>query len=60
MVQSIRAFASHAEGLLFKSQPRQTRIAKTGSESSTAKRSVTNVGVDNYKRMSRVTEGVAP
>ena len=60
--QSIRAFASQAEGLVFESQPRQTQGVEIGNDSSTAKRSATDVSVfgnDHYKRVSRVTIGVA-
>ena len=34
----VRAFASHAEGWEFESQPRQTWVFKAVSDSSTAKR----------------------
>ena len=49
---------------MFESQPQQTEVVKTGSDSSTAKRSATGVvsralGDDHNKRMSRVTVGVA-
>ena len=43
---------------MFESQPRQTKVLKTGSDSSTAKRSAIGVS-DHYKQMSRVTVGVA-
>ena len=47
----------------FDSRSIQTQVVKTGSDSSTAKRSATDVSVrvledDLYKRMSRVTVGV--
>ena len=43
--QSVRAFASQAEGLVFESQPRQTQGVEIGSDSSTAKRSAADVRV---------------
>ena len=48
----------------FESQPRQTLVVKTGSNSSTAKRSAIGVNVTGperwpYKRMPSVTVGVA-
>ena len=48
---------------MFKSQPRQTEVVKTGSDKSIAKRSATGVSVtgprdDHYKRMPRVTVAV--
>ena len=64
VAQWVRAFVPQAEGLLFESQPRQTLVVKTGSDSSTAKRSAM-VWVslvlqdDNYKQMPRVTVGGA-
>ena len=45
VVKSVRAFDSHAEGLVFESQPRQTLVVKTGSNSSPGKRSATSVSV---------------
>ena len=64
MAQWVSAFAPQAEGLVFESQPRQTQVVKTGSDSSIVKRSALGVSVTgprrwNYKRMPRVTEGVA-
>ena len=44
MAQWVKAFAPQAEGLVFEFQPRQTLVVKTGSDSSTAKRSV----IDEY------------
>ena len=41
VAQSVRAFTSQAEGLVFESQPRLTLVVKAGSDSSTAKRSAT-------------------
>ena len=64
MAQSVRAFAPQAEGWMFESQPRQTLVVKTGSDS-TAKRSAIRVSVtgvlgdDHYKRTPRVTVGLA-
>ena len=44
--QSVRAFASQAEGLVFESQPRQTQGGvEIGNDSSTDKRSATDVRV---------------
>ena len=65
MAQWVRAFAPQAEGWVFESQPRQTLVVKIGSDSSTVKRSALGLclsrvlGDDHYKRMSRVTVGVA-
>ena len=50
VAQWIRAFAPQAEGLVFESQPRQTLIVKTGSDSSTAKRSAIGVIVTGPRR----------
>ena len=57
VVQSVRAFAPHAEGWVFKSKPRQTEVVKTCSDSSTAKHSVVTVSVTG-PRMPRVTVAV--
>ena len=49
-----------AENWMFESLPRQTRVVKTGNESSTVKRSTISVSViwvfedDHYKRMPQV------
>ena len=43
VAQWVRALASHAKGLVFKFQPRQTQVVKTDSKSSTAKRSAISV-----------------
>ena len=62
VVQRVRAFASQAKGWVFESQSRQTYVVKTGSDSSTAKRSAIEsrvLGDDLYKRMPRVTVSVA-
>ena len=64
VAQWIRAFAPKAEVWVFESQPRQTQLAKTGSDSSTAKRSALwcechTSSEMTYKRMPRVTEGMA-
>ena len=46
MAQSVRAFVPQAaEYWVFESQTRQTLVVKTGSDSSTAKRSAIHVGV---------------
>ena len=55
--------APQAEGWLFESQPRQTYVVKTASDSSTAKRpaigvSVMVLGENHYKRI-HVTVDVA-
>ena len=50
VVQSVRAFISHAEGWLFKSRPRKTQVVKTGSDSSTVKRSAISVSVTGPRR----------
>ena len=41
----VRAFAPQAEGWVIESQQRQTQVVKTGSDSSTAKRSALDVSV---------------
>ena len=43
VAQWVRGFPSQAEGWMFESQPRQTQVVKTGSDSSTAKRSAIGV-----------------
>ena len=48
--QSVRAFAPQAKGWVFVFQPRQTLVVKTGSDSSTAKRSVIRVSVMGPRR----------
>ena len=50
LAQSIRAFALHAEGMVFVSQPRQTYVVKTGSDSFTAKRLATGGSVRGPRR----------
>ena len=50
VAQWARAFASHADGWVFESQPRQTQVVKTGRESSTAKRSAVGVSVTGPRR----------
>ena len=45
VAQWVRAFALHAEGWVFKSQPRQTKVVKTRSDRSTAKRSTIDASV---------------
>ena len=45
VAQSVCAFASNAKGCAFEFQPRQTKVNKTGSNSSTAKLSATGVNV---------------
>ena len=58
VAQWVGALASQAEGWVFESQPRQTKVVKTGSDSSIVKRSALGVSV-TLKLMSRVTIGVA-
>lgn len=53
-----------ASGSVYSSQPRQTLVVKSGSDRSTAKRSVTNMSVtgprnNHYKGMLCDTVGVA-
>ena len=50
LAQSVRAFASHAEGWVFESQPPQAQLVKTDSDISTAKRSATGVSVTGPRR----------
>ena len=50
VAQSVRAFASHAEGWLFETEPRQTCVVKKSSDSSTAKRSATDMGVTGPRK----------
>ena len=51
MAQTVRAFAQHAEGWVFESQPRQNQVVYTGSNSSTVKRSAIGVSVTCPQRM---------
>ena len=46
----VRALASQAEGWVFESQPRQTQVAKIGSDRSTAKRSAIGVSITGPRR----------
>ena len=48
--QLVRAFASQAEGWVFKFQPRQTQVVKTGNDSSNAKLSAISVIVTGPRR----------
>ena len=64
VAQSVRALASQAKSWVFESPSRQTLVVKTGSDSSTVKRSTIGVSVTGprrwpYKRMFRVTVDVA-
>ena len=43
VAQWVRAFASQVKGCVFESQPRRTKVLKTGSDSSDAKRSAIGV-----------------
>ena len=47
----LRAFAWHAEGKVFESQPRQSCVVKTGNDSSIAKRSTTGMSVTGPQRL---------
>ena len=59
MAHLVRTFAPQAEVWVFESLLRQTLLVKTGSDSSTAKRSAIGVSVTGPRRMPRVTVGVA-
>ena len=48
--QSVKALAPLAEGSIFESLPQQTKVVKTGSDSSTAKRSALGVNVTGPRR----------
>ena len=50
VAQWVKAFASQAEGWVIESQLRQTYVAKTGSDISTAKRSKIGVNVMDPRR----------
>ena len=51
MAQWVRAFALQVQGCVFESQPpQQTLVVKTGSDSSTAKRSAIGVSVTGPRR----------
>ena len=50
VAQSVRALARQAEGWVFESQLRQTYVVKTGSDSSTAKRSEIGVSITGPRR----------
>ena len=58
-VKPVRAIAPQADGWVFESQPLQTRVVKTGSDSSNAKRSATGVSVSGPRRCPSITVGVA-
>ena len=45
MAQWVRALTLQSEGRGVESQPRQTQVVKTGSDSSTAKRSAIGVSI---------------
>ena len=58
----VRVIVPQSEGWEFETLSLQTLVAKTGSDSSIAKCSALGVrvmGDDHYKRMPRVTVGVA-
>ena len=50
VVQSVRAFAPQAKGWVSESQPRQVLFVKTGSDSTTAKRSASGVSVTGLQK----------
>ena len=50
VAQSVGAFASLAEGLVFESQRRQAEVIKTGSDSSTAKLSAKCASVSSPRK----------
>ena len=50
VAQWVRALALHAEDGVFESQPRQTNVVKTGSDSSIAKRLALGVNVTGPRR----------
>ena len=50
VAQWVRAFAPQADGRVFESQPRQTKVVKTGSDSSNAKRSEMGASVTGPRR----------
>ena len=50
VAQWVRVFAPKAEGWVFESQQRQTQVVKTGSDSSTAKRSAIGMSVTGPRR----------
>ena len=63
VAQLVRVLPSHAEGRVFESKPRQTLVAKTGSDNSTSNarqqvRVSLVLGEDRYKGLARVTVGV--
>ena len=49
-LERVRALAPQAEGWVFESQPQQTQVVKTGSDSSTAKRSTLDMIVTDPRR----------
>ena len=51
MVQWVRTSASQAEGWVFELQPRQTLAVKTGSYSSTVKRSTLSASITGPRRL---------
>ena len=60
VAQSVRAFTLQVEGWVFGSHLLQTKVVKTGSDSSTAKRLTTGVSVMGPRRLLPcVTVGVA-
>ena len=65
VAQSIGVFARQVEGWVFKSQPQQTKVVETGSDSCPLP-NVFAIGIrcecpgdDHYRQMLHVTVGVA-
>ena len=56
--QWVRTFAPQAEGWVFESKPRQTYVVKTGSDSSTSKRSAIDVSVMGPRRWPLQTDAM--
>ena len=50
MAQWVRTFAPLAVGWVFDSQPRHTKVVKTGSDIPTAKRSAIGLSVTSHGR----------
>ena len=51
MAQWVKALVPQAEGLVFESQPPRTKVEKTGSDSSNAKRSALGVNATGPRRL---------
>ena len=50
LAQWVGVFAPQAEGWVFESQPRQIKVVKTGSDSSTAKRLAIGMSVTGPRK----------